>query len=778
VTPGWTTELERAWRCLERWEIPAAREAAEKARSLAAGWGDVGGVARADVLLARVMLLASSEQAVRPSNLPVPGGCDAALAAALGRLDAERAAVGAPASTVPEIPALQADSPVDAIAAAAIVGTLRSSDPRRKLHRIAGAAAVGQRPDALGWQDLVEALESEAVGGTGMPAVERALLTGEREQGRALLWTGLALRAALCERRGAGNEVSATRERMRRLVESWAITLPVSEAVAALSRPDRARLRAAEAPNPSVASASTRLVEVALALGQERDVERLIELALDAALAVTGAERGILLLLDPPAGYKVAAQRHVRANAEAGQLLDLSSTVARLALESDEVVVANEVGSDPRLSDRVSVAVDVTSLLCAPIHARGERQGAIYLDRRASGRPFDEASVSAARAIGSMLASALLGARMIADLEARSRELEAARDELSVALARRTVERDDISRRLANLRDIVPAGGEAFVGRAPAMLRLGRMIASVGASDAPVLISGETGSGKELVARAIHAASPRRDRPFVAINCGALSETLLAAELFGAERGAYTGATASRPGLFVAADGGTLLLDEVGDMPPAMQTSLLRVLETSEIRPVGATRPRKVDVRVLAASHRDLLELVRRGSFRDDLRYRLEVVRIEVPPLRDRIEDLPELSHHLLEDVRRRYNLPERRLSPAALQALGKRRWPGNVRELRHVLAGASLAAAGAAIQPDDLPAERSAQETASGAAAAEAVDGDGHAVRIGSIRSALRATAGHRGRAAKMLGISRSTLYRYLQSGEGGGEAEGGAEE
>jgi DNA-binding NtrC family response regulator len=305
------------------------------------------------------------------------------------------------------------------------------------------------------------------------------------------------------------------------------------------------------------------------------------------------------------------------------------------------------------------------------------------------------------------------------------------------------------------------------------MLRLGRLIASVAASDVPVLMSGETGSGKELVARAIHAASARRDRPFVAVNCGALSETLLAAELFGAERGAYTGATSARAGLFVAADGGTLLLDEVGDMPPAMQTSLLRVLETSEIRPVGATRARKIDVRVLAASHRDLLELVRQGTFRDDLRYRLEVMRLEVPPLRDRLQDLPELCQHLLEDVRRRYNLPERRLSAAALHALGQRRWPGNVRELRHVLAGASLSAEGSAILPSDLPLERSARDAGPSPDEPDATSQDGHAVRAESVRNALRATAGHRGRAAKLLGISRSTLYRYLQSREGDGEPE-----
>jgi serine/threonine-protein kinase PknK len=766
VTPDWRVELDRAGHCLECWKTFEAREAAEKARSLAAGWGEVGGVALADVLLARVALLASSDAGARS---PVVAGHEEgnpALSAAVRRFEGESAAAATALSMLPEIPALQADSTIDLIAAAAIAAALRLADPSRKPQRISGAAAVSPRDDARGWQDLIEALDAEAGGGSGMPAVERALTVGERDQRHALVWTALGLRATLCSRRGARSEERATRERMRRLVESWAITLPGPEALAALARPDRAALyQTDDQVGASLAGASSRLVEVALALEQERSIDKLIDVGLDAALAVTGAERGILLLLNADGGYRAAARRHVDANGQAGELIDLSSTAARLALESGEVVAVNEVRRDPRLSERASIALDVSSLLCAPIHARGERQGAIYLDRRARGRPFNSQSVAAARAIGSMLASALLNARYIADLEARSRELGVARDDLSVALARRTVERDDMSRRLANLSDVVPVGTDALVGHAPAMLRLRQIVARVGASDVPVLVSGETGSGKELVARAIHATSARRDHPFVAVNCGALSENLLAAELFGAERGAYTGATASRPGLFVAADGGTLLLDEVGDMPPAMQTSLLRVLETAEIRPVGGNKSRKVDVRVLAASHRDLVDLVRRGSFRDDLRYRLEVVRIEVPPLRERLEDIPELCQHLLREVRQRYNLPDRRLAPASLRALCARRWPGNVRELRHVLAGAALAAADAIILPNDLPAERSVGDAGARSEGTEEAPPDGHAIRVGSIHRALRATAGHRARAAKLLGISRSTLYRYLQS-------------
>jgi DNA-binding NtrC family response regulator len=196
-----------------------------------------------------------------------------------------------------------------------------------------------------------------------------------------------------------------------------------------------------------------------------------------------------------------------------------------------------------------------------------------------------------------------------------------------------------------------------------------------------------------------------------------------------------------------------------------MQTSLLRVLETFEVRSVGSTQSHRIDVRVLAASHRDLLELVRLGSFRDDLRYRLEVVRVEVPSLRERIEDLPELCEHLLRDVEQQYGLPNRSVSLAALQALCLRRWAGNVRELRHVLAAAALAAECTTILPRDLPAERSADDVAPGSGRPNVIVGDGLAVTVASIRSALHATAGHRTHAAKLLGISRSTLYRYLDA-------------
>jgi DNA-binding NtrC family response regulator len=301
-----------------------------------------------------------------------------------------------------------------------------------------------------------------------------------------------------------------------------------------------------------------------------------------------------------------------------------------------------------------------------------------------------------------------------------------------------------------------------IVGKSPAIDRMRRRIERVGPTEATVLISGETGTGKDLVARAIHFASPRRDRPFVAVNCASVCESLLAVEFFGAERGAYTGASTSRPGFFAAANGGTLFLDEVGDMPPPMQRALLRALESREVCPVGSTKSRQVDVRFVAASHRDLGQLVRQAAFREDLRYRLEVVRIGVPPLRERLDDLPLLCEHLLAEGRGRYALPECRLSADALGCLATRRWPGNVRELKHVLIEAALNAEGGVIRPEDIPDEE-LSETPFRQAFPEVSDVNGDVLRADTIRRALRAVGGNRVRAAKLLAVSRSTLYRYL---------------
>jgi DNA-binding NtrC family response regulator len=253
-------------------------------------------------------------------------------------------------------------------------------------------------------------------------------------------------------------------------------------------------------------------------------------------------------------------------------------------------------------------------------------------------------------------------------------------------------------------RDGAAGPGDGIIGNSGPIRDVQRMIDAVAYSAATVLVNGESGTGKELVARALHAKSPRRSQPFVALNCGALTETLLESELFGHVKGAFTGAQRDQKGLFDAADGGTIFLDEIGDIPPATQVRLLRVLQEGELKRVGSAESIRVDVRVIAATHRDLPKLVKSGKFREDLFYRLNVIAIPIPPLRERIEDVPLLAHHFLRRYTDRLGKKVKTLTPEAIELLCGYRWPGNVRELENAIERAVVLCRNDAITPVDLP--------------------------------------------------------------------------
>ena len=348
-------------------------------------------------------------------------------------------------------------------------------------------------------------------------------------------------------------------------------------------------------------------------------------------------------------------------------------------------------------------------------------------------------------------------------------------DELLLTL-RKAEEREQLRARVAELEDRVSrlesieSGDRPLVGESEPMRRLKTMLAKVAGYNTTVLITGESGTGKELVARAIHRASPRHDGRFVAINCGAIPETLLESELFGHVRGAFTDARTDKPGLFVEADGGTLLLDEVGDLPLALQVGLLRVLQESEIRPVGATRSLQVDVRVLAATHRDLADDVKTGRFREDLFYRLNVLPIHVPPLRERATDIPLLAEHVLTLIGKRMGVRRPTLHPDAIKVLAGYPWPGNVRELENVLERAVVLSDDELIKPEDLPTQLChAQDPV------QAVLTSGNLsikkatafIERELIRRALEETGGNRTRASKLLHLShRALLYKIKDYG------------
>ncbi|HEX9051277.1 MAG TPA: sigma-54 dependent transcriptional regulator [Anaeromyxobacter sp.] len=339
-------------------------------------------------------------------------------------------------------------------------------------------------------------------------------------------------------------------------------------------------------------------------------------------------------------------------------------------------------------------------------------------------------------------------------------------------------------------RDGAPVTG--LVGTSAGIREVTRMIDAVAYSSATVLVTGESGTGKELVARALHARSPRKAEPFVALNCGALTETLLESELFGHVKGAFTGAQRDQKGLFDAADGGTIFLDEIGDIPLATQVRLLRVLQEGEIKRVGAADSVRVDVRVIAATHRDLPKLVKAGKFREDLFYRLNVINIPLPPLRERVEDVPLLAHHFLLRYADRLGKKVRGLAPDAIDFLCGYRWPGNVRELENAVERAVVLCRADAITSADLPpavtgrtaplvrdapasGDESAWLTQSYAAAKE------NALRRfekGYVEALMKACDNNISAAARKAGMDRSNFKRVLRKYRSDVEPEGGDED
>ena len=349
------------------------------------------------------------------------------------------------------------------------------------------------------------------------------------------------------------------------------------------------------------------------------------------------------------------------------------------------------------------------------------------------------------------------------DFISKPYDIKTLRETLHRALGRRRLARRSAGETLASSTD--EPEGLALVGHSPAIIDVMKTLARVAPSQATVLVLGETGTGKELVARTIHRYSERATRRFVAVNCSALAEGLLESELFGHVKGAFTGAAASRPGLFREADRGTLFLDEIGDISPGLQARLLRALQEHEIVPVGSEAPVKVDVRVIAATHRDLPELVRQGRFREDLYYRLDVVTLSLPPLRERRQDIPLLVDHFLRTLSSRHGRGPVAVDPEALRRLLGYDWPGNIRELQNVLERAVLLAEQGVIGPEHLATtvRSSAAALPDTPVAAPELRGLEEVEREHVIR-VLAATGGNREESSRILGISRRTLTRMIQ--------------
>ncbi len=498
------------------------------------------------------------------------------------------------------------------------------------------------------------------------------------------------------------------------------------------------------------------LQQLAVTLSERGALRPLLVRIVDAMVRWTGAERGLLLLRAPDGALKIRAARNLGRRDLSEHQRQLSTTLSQRALRERSCVVATDAAGElTDLSESVH-ALALRSVLAVPLIAQGEAIGVVYLDDRIRTAAFGERELAWVKLVSTLAAVALLDARE--QLKLRRQALKTARAErrLAALVGEQQKRLEAAEQELAARRSETRYRYAGIIGQSEAMMRVLRLVDRVAPSELPVLVLGESGTGKELIARAIHEHSPRADLAFVAENCSAIPEPLLESTLFGHTRGAFTGATRDRPGLFELADRGTLFLDEVGEMSLAMQSKLLRVLETGELRRVGGEQSIRVDVRVIGATHRDLAAAVKRGGFREDLFYRLNVVSVRLPPLRERTSDITLLVEHFIQRYAKQVPPPE--LAPGTLSALERAAWPGNVRQLENAIRRA-LILCDDQLQPQHFM-EREGHLRPEGDTLRDAVD----ALERDLITRALREAAFNQTRAAERLGVSRFGLQKMMR--------------
>lgn len=628
------------------------------------------------------------------------------------------------------------------------------------------------------------------LGGEGLVAeLEGLLLEARASRDRELRWRLPALLALVHE--AAGSMLLSERYAREAVewLESVAGQLPREFRETFWHPPVRRELRRRARTTSQLTADTTQLRQVRLTrvlelvkrLASERDVDRLLERIVDAAIELSGAERGFVLLVG--ADGKLAPRVSREANPSDDPHHLFSQSIAESVLIDREAIVTTDASSDRRVRDFMSVhRLMLRSVACLPIRTPERVVGVLYLEHRTHTGRFVDSDVELLSAFADQAAIALENARLLqenverqAALTTALAELERAHREIERLYDAKTVELESTKQQLRVARIELGQHFElaGMVGRSDAMRRVFATIERVAGATVPVVIEGESGTGKELVARAIHSCGPRATENFVAINCGGMSESLLESELFGVRRGAFTGADRDREGLFVQAHGGTVFLDEIADMPAKMQVDLLRVLQDGRVRPLGANEEIPVNVRVIAASNRPLRSLVDKGRFREDLYYRLAVVSIGLPPLRERREDIPLLCAHFLRKCQERFQSGPKKLSPRALEIISASPMEGNVRQLEHLLVQAwvmtdgdvigEAALAGLASQTGGVVPHVSGQSSPPEPGAIRTVLDHKEAERA-QILAALAKVSWNRARAASELGIPRRTFYRRLR--------------
>jgi len=504
-----------------------------------------------------------------------------------------------------------------------------------------------------------------------------------------------------------------------------------------------------DADQPPAGLAAGKICRLAFELANVRSSKKIADLALERLINETGTDSGAVLLVprnrrttvDPKRLEGLATYSKIRPEYQR-----VSKFLAETALRNGEAVLARDVQNDSALGLRDAEGkIYATSVICAPIRLNNRSIGLVHLYSTTEMvlDPDDlEFTLAVAETIGVALKTTYREQKLVDDLSKTKNQISLLRDQLGVE--------------------------SEIVGNSPAMFRVHQQISKAAPSRATVLVRGESGVGKELVARSVHLSSDRSSGPFICINCAALSESLLESELFGHEKGAFTGATGRKAGKFEAADKGTLMLDEIGEMSPSIQAKFLRVLEGHPFERVGGSREIKVNVRVIAATNRDLEESVRQGTFRKDLFFRLHVVQIDVPPLRERPEDVLDLAEYFLDKFKKETGRRIEGFSPEVIEQLQKYSWPGNVRELKNVIERGVVLAGGSMIESDDViltklqATEQHAPTPTVNSAPFQLQTLE--EIEALHIAATLESTGWNKSQAAKALGIERSTLDRKIK--------------
>lgn len=696
-------------------------------------------------------------------------------------------------------------------------------DPDADALRAEVDRAKGQLADNTAHRALVLLATARAAQAAGdeaemRRALEDGLAAAREAQQREWLWRLLSVRAEQEEK--AGQPVMARRDRTEAVtvLEEIATRLPRDLREVFWNDPRRRELRsqvdtllgtaatqhayASFAPETvsrsAISTISTmlstpleqrlaRLLEINRDILGEIDLAKLSSKVIAHAVELLRAERGFVILRDDAGDLVVRSSSNRGGDAEH---LQFSRSIAERVMDTREPISSVDARSDSRMQGYASVhAMLLESVACVPIMGRyGEAIGALYVEtRRRPGKGF-ERDVPTLQLFADQVALALETARLVSEnvqqnqeLAKVNKQLRKAQSHLQELLGDRTEQLKRARQKLRHARHTLDShfGYQGMVGTSATMRRCYSLIERVKDTDVPVLITGESGTGKEVAARAVHRGSRRSKGPFLGVNCGAIPEHLLESELFGHVRGAFTGADRDRKGLLREAEGGSVLLDEIGEMPHKMQAGLLRVLQERKVRPVGGAREEPVDCRFIFATHRNLRELMETGRFREDLYYRIHVVSLELPPLRERADDLPLLVDHFLGIFAARYKRERGTLTRDALRRLSRYHWPGNVRQLEHVLLNAWVLAESTEIDAADieLPDELSAPKTTIGKAPSQLPNSDAEVkpkskgtlsehrrTEKERIIAALEACNWNRVKAAELSGIPRRTFYRRLR--------------